>query len=379
MADYSRLKYFNGLNALRFFAAYLVVLHHAEQIRMKYELFHLKDFSLFNNGSVAVTFFFSLSGFLISYLLLREHESTGTVAVRKFYMRRILRIWPLYYLLVLVGALILPAFLAFIKHSYEMPYQFGDVIAYFVLFAPFMVNIRFGHHLLEPLWSIGVEEVFYIFWAPLWKFFRKSILWIIAGIFVLRVLLLTGAALYEWPDTVEQLIAMLQFEAMAMGGLAAYWLYHRKSPVEKAWIFSRPFQWLALTYIVAQLGAVRYLSSVWVGFEWLFQTPVLSSSLMIMAFTWLIVNMAVNPKSVLKLNHSVFESLGDISYGIYMYHMLVIFAVILFLQKFLAGLSPLVSTLVFYVLITAGTLLVAYLSKHLFENKFLKLKTRFRE
>lgn len=379
MADYSQLKYFNGLNALRFFAAYLVVLHHAEQIRMKYDLFHLKDFSLFNNGSVAVTFFFSLSGFLISYLLLREHESTGTVAVRKFYMRRILRIWPLYYLLVLVGALILPAFLGFIQHSYEMPYQFGDVIAYFVLFAPFMVNIRFGHHLLEPLWSIGVEEVFYIFWAPLWKFFRKNILWIIAGIFVLRVLLLTGAALYEWPDTVEQLIAMVQFEAMAMGGLAAYWLYHRKSPVEKAWIFSRPFQWVALTYIVAQLGAVHYLSSVWVGFEWLFQTPVLSSSLMIMAFTWLIVNMAVNPKSVLKLNHSVFESLGDISYGIYMYHMLVIFAVILFLQKFLAGLSPLVSTLVFYVLITAGTLLVAYLSKHLFENKFLKLKTRFRE
>jgi peptidoglycan/LPS O-acetylase OafA/YrhL len=379
MADYSQLRYFNGLNALRFFAAYLVVLHHAEQIRMKYELFHLKEFSLFNNGSVAVTFFFSLSGFLISYLLLRESESTGTVAVRKFYMRRILRIWPLYYLLVLVGALLLPAFLNFIQHSYEMPYQFGDVIAYFVLFAPFMVNIRFGHHLLEPLWSIGVEEVFYIFWAPLWKLFRKNILWIIAGIFVARILLMAGAALYEWPDTVEQLIAMLQFEAMAMGGLAAYWLYHRKSPVEKALIFSRPFQWVALSFIAAQLGAVRFLSSAWVGFEWLFQTPVISSSLMIMAFTWLIVNMAVNTNSVLKLNHTVFESLGDSSYGIYMYHMLVIFAVILFFGEFLAALSPVLSTLVFYFLITAGTLVVAHLSRHYFENRFLKLKTRFRD
>lgn len=379
MPTYSQLRYFNGLNALRFFAAYLVVIHHAEQIRMKYNLFHLKDFSLFNNGSVAVTFFFSLSGFLISYLLLREHESTGTVAVRKFYMRRILRIWPLYYLLVLVGALILPAFLGFIQHSYEMPYRFGDVIAYFVLFAPFMVNIRFGHHLLEPLWSIGVEEVFYILWAPLWKFFRKNILWIIAAIFSLRLLLLTGAAVCEWPDTIEQLIAMLQFEAMAMGGLAAYWVYHRKSPVEKAFIFTRPFQWVVLAFIVAQLGAVRFLSGLWVGFSWLFQTPVLSSSLLIMAFTWLIVNMAVNTNSVLKLNHRVFESLGDVSYGIYMYHMLVIFAVILFLQHFLAGLSPLVSTLVFYFLITAGTFLVAFLSKYFFENKFLKLKTRFRE
>lgn len=379
MADYSRLNYFNGLNALRFFAAYLVVLHHAEQIRMKYGLFHLKELSLFNNGSVAVTFFFALSGFLISYLLLRESESTGTVAVRKFYMRRILRIWPLYYLLVLVGALLLPALLSYIRHSYEMPYRFGDVIAYFVLFAPFMVNIRFGHHLLEPLWSIGVEEVFYIFWAPLWKFFRRNICWIIAGIFIVRILLMTGAALYEWSDTVEQLIAMLQFEAMAMGGLAAYWLYRRKAPVENSWMFSRYFQWVALTYIAAQLGAVRFLSSVWIGFEWLFQTPVISSSLMIMAFTWLIVNMAVNTNSVLKLDHPVFESLGDISYGIYMYHMLVIFAVILFFQKFLAGLSPVLSTLVFYLLITSGTLVVASLSRHLFENKFLQLKTRFRK
>jgi peptidoglycan/LPS O-acetylase OafA/YrhL len=190
---------------------------------------------------------------------------------------------------------------------------------------------------------------------------------------------MTGAALYEWPDTVEQLIAMLQFEAMAMGGLAAYWLYHRKAPVENSWMFSRYFQWVALTYIAAQLGAVRFLSSVWIGFEWLFQTPVISSSLMIMAFTWLIVNMAVNKNSVLKLDHPVFESLGDISYGIYMYHMLVIFAVILFFQKFLAGLSPVLSTLVFYLLITSGTLVVASLSRHLFENKFLQLKTRFRK
>ena len=156
-------------------------------------------------------------------------------------------------------------------------------------------------------------------------------------------------------------------------------MYHRKSPVEKAFIFSRPFQWVVLAYIVAQLGAVRFLSGLWVGFSWLFQTPVLSSSLLIMAFTWLIVNMAVNTNSVLKLNHRVFESLGDVSYGIYMYHMLVIFAVILFLQHFLAGLSPLVSTLVFYFLITAGTFLVAFLSKYFFENKFLKLKTRIRQ
>ena len=67
---YKRIKYFEGLSALRFFAAYFVVLHHAEQIRRKYEMVHLKDYSFFNNGSIAVTFFFVLSVFLITYLLL---------------------------------------------------------------------------------------------------------------------------------------------------------------------------------------------------------------------------------------------------------------------------------------------------------------------
>lgn len=379
MADYSRLKYFNGLNALRFVAAYLVVLHHGEQIRMKYGLFHLKDWSLFNNGGIAVTFFFSLSGFLISYLLLRESASTGTVAVRKFYMRRILRIWPLYYILVLLGTVLLPAFLQLMHHSYEMPYHFSEVIAYFVFFAPFMVNIHFGHHLLEPLWSIGVEEVFYIMWAPLWKYLRKHILQVIAAIFFLRIALSVAAAVFELPDVVEQLIAMLQFEAMAMGVLAAYWLYHRKRPVEEVFIFSRPFQWFVLAFLAAELFARQWLSAAWTGFDLLFNTPVLSSLLLILAFTWLIVNQAVNTKSLLKTDFRFFETLGDISYGIYMYHMLVIFAFILFLQGFLSQLSPWLSTTVFYLLVTTGTLLVAFLSKKLIENKFLALKGKFRK
>jgi peptidoglycan/LPS O-acetylase OafA/YrhL len=57
-AKYGRnINYFTGLNALRFFAAYAVVLHHAEQIRMKHGMFNIKEYALFNNGGIAVTFF----------------------------------------------------------------------------------------------------------------------------------------------------------------------------------------------------------------------------------------------------------------------------------------------------------------------------------
>src|SRR2546430_14958017 len=98
--------YFPGLHGLRFFAALMVVLSHVELV---------KDYHGYPN-LYAPTLRFTKAGewgshallrakrFLISYLLLTEKKVAGTVAVRKFYLRRILRIWPLYYLLVSTAA-----------------------------------------------------------------------------------------------------------------------------------------------------------------------------------------------------------------------------------------------------------------------------------
>ena len=81
---YSDIKHFNGLNSLRFIAAFLVLIHHAEQIRLKYGMFNLKQISLFNNGGVAVSFFFVLSGFLITYLLILEKTSQDNNEYERF-------------------------------------------------------------------------------------------------------------------------------------------------------------------------------------------------------------------------------------------------------------------------------------------------------
>lgn len=88
------ISHFYNFNALRFVAAFLVVLHHAESLRKDHRLFHLKDFGLFQNGANAVTFFFVLSGFLITYLLLKEQGKTATISIKHFYLKRVLRIWP---------------------------------------------------------------------------------------------------------------------------------------------------------------------------------------------------------------------------------------------------------------------------------------------
>jgi peptidoglycan/LPS O-acetylase OafA/YrhL len=152
--------HFSGLNALRFFAAYFVLLHHGETIRHKFGLPNFEGYSFFQNGALAVSFFFVLSGFLITYLLLTEIQKTGDVSLKKFYWRRVLRIFPLYYLLVIIGLIIIPVLLHFINYPNTQPYDTATGGVLFLFFLSFVVNSAFGSHLLEPLWSIGVEEYF---------------------------------------------------------------------------------------------------------------------------------------------------------------------------------------------------------------------------
>ena len=98
----STTSYFFQFNALRFLAALLVLVGHAESLRASAGglSFHKLDF--FNNGQHAVTFFFVLSGFLITFLLLKERNKTQTVQVKSFYWKRVVRIWPLYFLLLFI-------------------------------------------------------------------------------------------------------------------------------------------------------------------------------------------------------------------------------------------------------------------------------------
>ena len=374
---YKNIGYLNGLNALRFFAAYLVVIHHAETIREKYGLFDLKEYSLFNNGGLAVNFFFVLSGFLITYLLLKEQIQKGDISIKKFYTRRILRIWPLYFLLIVIGTAIVPVILDYLNSPVEIPYSFSEAILYFVFFAPFMVNIIFGHHLLEPLWSIGVEELFYIMWAPLFKFLRNNILKIILGVILLKVMILL-LLIFQFPGSVFLKVAnMLQFEAMAIGGLGAYFLYNCKKEIGSMAIFSKAAQIVFIVFVVLRLTGFKYLSSTSAVFDILWFTPILSNLIIDFVFIWLIVNVSLNNNSLIKGNMKFFNFLGNVSYGIYMYHMLVIFAIVLFGSKFLNDQGNITSTICFYLLLTTAVIVVSYLSKKYFEDKFLRLKSKF--
>jgi peptidoglycan/LPS O-acetylase OafA/YrhL len=109
-------------------------------------------------------------------------------------------------------------------------------------------------------------------------------------------------------------------------------------------------------------------------FKMLFQTPILSVYTEGGLFLWLILNVSLNPKALFKLNFPFLEKLGEISYGIYMYQMLVIFGVVLIFKKMMLLMSPFTQTIFYYCVLTIGVLSISFISKKYFEDYFLKFK-----
>ena len=176
------------------------------------------DNALFS-GAFGLDLFFVLSSFLITSLLLREHDQRRRIDVRAFWIRRILRIWPLYYSFVLACWLFegLP----------------GNIVAAFLLLAGNWGMLVFtlpDHSSLGPLWSVSIEEQFYLAWGLLlaWsprRSLRRVCLGMIAAAYLLRAMILvSGSGLAQvWMNTIAHL------DPIAIGALIA--LRHHDRPI----------------------------------------------------------------------------------------------------------------------------------------------------
>ncbi len=373
---YKEIAYFPGFNALRFFAAFLVVIFHIEETRLMFELPNHCDWSIVSHGRLAVTFFFVLSGFLITYLLLKEHARHDDVSVSRFYMRRVLRIWPLYFSMVAMGLLVIPLLSKAAKVPYESPYNGMEVLPYYLFFMPFLVNLFYGNHFLTPLWSIGVEEIYYGVWAPVFKWLRSWIVPIMLGVVLVKSAIGIWATQFPADSRLNELLAMLQFDAMAIGGLAAWLLYRREVPLEESFFFSRLAQVVLFVPLVLRLighNGLMENSSVYAFFS----RPVLVDLWTMSLFAWLLVNVSLNPKSLLCLENRILNRLGDISYGIYMLHCLVISLLMVPFVDDLKDDTEFGMTLLIHVVIITVTILLALASKRYLEDPFLRLKDRW--
>ncbi len=367
--------YFPGLNGLRFFAAFAVIFTHIELIKMSFGVQnHWHNPIFFNLGGLGVYFFFVLSGFLITYLLLVEKDVSGTISVKKFYLRRIFRIWPLYYLIFIIGFVILPFF-----HSIDIGYLtntfhehfWSQFLTYLLLFP----NLGYALHGAVPhigqLWTIGVEEQFYILWPLLIKITRKPLTLLIGLIVILvltKIFVLYSFLVHPdvvWLSALKEFMAMMKIECMAVGGIGAYLLFKKNS------------YWLRIVYNQAihiicwlLIPALIYLtpSALQDGIHLVYS----------IIFIVIILNISTNTKSFVKMNNKVLETLGSLSYGIYMYHLMLI-PIVLYLFQSLA-LDPgenIFTNILFYFVVIASTIGISYISYYYLENYFLKLKKKF--
>ncbi len=373
--------FFPGLNGLRFIAAFAVVVHHLEQIKLFFGLpsvFYVYPVIKIM-GELGVTLFFTLSGFLITYLLLVEKERFKTIAVKDFYVRRVLRIWPLYYAVIIAGLFILPHI-----HFFDIPtytagynYKFGiKTTLYFLLLPNVVSNLYAYMPYLAQTWSIGIEEQFYYIWPWIMKFTRRYLFVLFSIIFGLIVITAALSHFANHADDISQssnavkaitlaykFFRMLRISCMAIGGIAAYLIYTFNMRVLK-FVFLRATQ--LITYFTL-------LTLIFSGIEF----PMASHEVYSVLFAIVILNVSSNHESYLKLENKAINYLGKISYSIYMWHGIAITIGLHIARFFQPELNTLWANAIYYFATFALTLAMAAASYTYFETPFLKFKHLF--
>ncbi len=135
---------------------------------------------VFQNGDLGVNFFFVLSGFLITFLLLKEKHEKRSISIPRFFLRRILRIWPVYFLTIVMGFFLIPYVFKTGNPAY-FPFMINiptDKLPWYLCFAVNfdMVIHGISYLVVVILWSVSVEEQFYLVWPLLNKFSSRFFL-----------------------------------------------------------------------------------------------------------------------------------------------------------------------------------------------------------
>jgi len=346
------------LDGLRFFAFLFVFIGHAlsndstyyTERGVSWTLAHVMAYVV-SVGRYGVPLFFVLSSYLITELLIREHVYTGTIDVKRFYLRRALRIWPLYFVFVLTtygvlnlgdessAAFTLPylSSLLFFFGNWAMAWGWGPSVADVVT---------------APLWSVSVEEQFYIAWPLLLAVVGVGNVRRLAFVLIgLAIAVRLGMDLAGTEDTTSWYSTFTWLDSIGAGALLAVWLKGGAPSL------SAPSRVMLFT---AGVG-LWVLASVAFGLlpmnTMLYPLIVVGSVLMLWSAT-----------GAVAMRQPALVSLGRMSYGLYVFHMVGLVAAGLVFPAF--SVSGALSGL-------AITVLLAAVSYRWLETPFLRLKQRF--
>jgi peptidoglycan/LPS O-acetylase OafA/YrhL len=333
--EFQARRHFGSLDGLRCLSILAVIWHHTGGRAFP-------DSVLLQHGPYGVSLFFVISGFLITTLLLREKRRNADIGMKNFIVRRTLRIFPLYYTVLLVYTLLVLA----LEHSSPEGRGFLSNLKYYATYTSnWFVPLTDGRVIFYFAWSLATEEQFYLVWPWVEKFFRP----VLAVPFVALVI---AASIY-WH--------VLAFAAIGMGVLLAHLLDSPRGHAF-AWPLLR-WRWAAPSLLLALLGVMAWPAAGGV-------TPLAVMTLLVGAAViredhWL------RPL----LTQPVVVKIGQVSYGMYLMHMLaynVVKKALLVLGGEGIGHWALV-----FVLTAAAAYGAAFLSYRYYESIFLSMKHRY--
>lgn len=372
MPDLKKQKiFFPNLDGLRFFSFFLVFLAHSfntdNSAIKEMSWYKLIKIRIFSDGDIGVSFFFVLSGFLISYLLLKEKEFTNKIDVKSFYMRRILRIWPLYYFVVIFGFLVFPLLKTYFG---QVPNETANPI----LCSTFLNNFDRIYNgtpdasLIAILWSVAIEEQFYLVWPIL--FFITRIKYY-KYIFIVVLILSTLFRVFYLHTIPIDIHTMGVITDMAIGGLGAYLIINNQWFINK--IINLPKATIALLYILT-LAYIIFKQEIFATSTML----ILKRIIMASTFILIILEQNFSKKSLFKVGDwKIISRLGKYTYGLYCLHGIGILISVTLLSKLSLNHS---SWQIWFLQLPISfilSLIISYISYRYFESWFLKLKVKF--
>ena len=335
------------LDCLRFFAFLGVFVHHTIPKEPSFFQKHglpevLSNFSY--AGAFGVDLFFCLSAYLITELLLREKELTGHLNVKAFYIRRILRIWPLYFFFLFFGY-------GLTYFDTSQVFRGRQLLAFLLLIGNWASAMTYINSVAVPLWSVSVEEQFYLLWPlAVSKASRRQILAICVVLIVIA---------FAWRSLVQRLVA---------------------HPHDLIWngTFSH-LDTLSYGIILAIVGIGRYLSK-WMRLgltalglsAWFIAANFRTRGDVMMAFAAIGSLLILRASIGFPIRSRILIKLGTVSYGLYVYHELFV--------HLLSRAFPKPSYLGFigwWLSCMGCTILAALASYRWLESPFLRLKKRF--
>lgn len=347
-------RFFGSLDGLRCLSILAVIWHHTAG--------HSFDYAIARRGDHGVTLFFAISGFLITTLLLRERDKLGDISLKKFYMRRSLRIFPLYYtVLLLYIALVLV-----MERGSEAGRAFwGNLPAYATYTTNWFVDLKGERVIFYFAWSLATEEQFYLVWPWVQKYLRRwgavlfmAVMLVIAFLAQHNMLPLQGLPL--------TILASIM-PGICLGAILAHLLHEKRTFNILALVLGQRFS--SVVFLALFLGYLAYPGA----HEW-----------GIHALGVLVVGSCVIREDHLLRPIARFKPIawaGMISYGMYMMHMLakngydMLAGKLELDQRFAAmGVHPAITQFVGATLIV---FVIATLSFKYYESIFLRLKHKY--